>query len=412
MANAALARDVQAADRGRGEPALRVAIVSTPRSGNTWLWHLLTALYDVPGIAVHSPLEVAWEALPPSCVLQMHWRRTDSFVERLRQHRFRVVVMARHPLDVLISILHFSLHDRATAKWLEGEGGNERGIFGAMPRSTAFREYVKGPRAAALLAVSAEWWNAAGCLGIRYEDLNQDPEATLQRAIGELGGAPRIGVPQAIETATIPKLRSRWQTQHYFWLGKIGLWRCLLPRAEVEPLAAHLTPNLSHLGYTTEPDSSLSALQADANWINLVWSDLAEELQDLSVTKKVLRSTRQALEESQAHARCLHEAGQRTEADLAAARAECAEVRDSLGAQLTAARAEIDALKQALIATQQSQQWALQQLETAQARLASLEDIGPLTLQLARKVRRISAEYPRLARTVKQVLPAFQTKPR
>ena len=141
---------------------LRIAIVSTPRSGNTWLWHLLTAVYDMPGIAAHTPLEVEWDRLPERVVLQMHWKRHPAFEAKLLKYGFRVVVMVRHPLDVLISILHFSLHDRATARWLDGEEGNERPIFGAMPRSCAFREYVLGKRAAALLSVTPQWWKAPG----------------------------------------------------------------------------------------------------------------------------------------------------------------------------------------------------------------------------------------------------------
>lgn len=44
---------------------LRLAIVSTPRSGNTWLRKLLASMYDLPQIAVHTPREIAWQSLPP-----------------------------------------------------------------------------------------------------------------------------------------------------------------------------------------------------------------------------------------------------------------------------------------------------------------------------------------------------------
>ena len=57
----------------------RVAIVSTPRSGNTWLRHLLMRLYDIPGLAVHSPAELDWALLPDRCVFQLHWPPTVAF---------------------------------------------------------------------------------------------------------------------------------------------------------------------------------------------------------------------------------------------------------------------------------------------------------------------------------------------
>jgi hypothetical protein len=104
---------------------MRLAVIGTPRSGNTWLRHLLSSAYDIPERPIHSPHDLPWNELPPSCVLQLHWHPVESFLKRLEDQGFRVIVLSRHPLDVLISILHFSLHDK-TAGWLEGEHGNER----------------------------------------------------------------------------------------------------------------------------------------------------------------------------------------------------------------------------------------------------------------------------------------------
>ena len=62
---------------------LRLAIVSTPRSGNTWLRKLLASMYDLPQIAVHTPGEIARQSLPPKVILQIQWRDTDNFVSVL-----------------------------------------------------------------------------------------------------------------------------------------------------------------------------------------------------------------------------------------------------------------------------------------------------------------------------------------
>ena len=106
-----------------------------------------------------------WENLPPEVVLQLHWRRDPGFVERLSAHGFRVVTVARHPLDVLISILHFCVYESESEHWLLGAGGSEAGIYAAMPRSRAFVEYATGPRAAGLLAVTPDWWGQPGVVG-------------------------------------------------------------------------------------------------------------------------------------------------------------------------------------------------------------------------------------------------------
>src|SRR5438093_10973655 len=151
-------------DQRRAAP-VRIVLLSTPRSGNNWLRHLLTNLYDVPGLSIHNPADVQWEALPPHCILGIHWHPVPAFVSLLERHGFRSVALVRHPLDVLISILHFALH-APTARWLEGEGGDEGPIYGAMPRSTAFLEYAAGTRATALLSVSREWWAVTGCFQV------------------------------------------------------------------------------------------------------------------------------------------------------------------------------------------------------------------------------------------------------
>src|SRR5262245_18718493 len=114
---------------------LRIAVISTPRAGNTWIRHLLGSAYQLPHFARHSLTDADWEALPREVILQIHWRRTPEFVAKLVHHDFRVVTVARHPLDVLISILHFCIYESESDHWLLGAGGSESEIYAAMPRS-------------------------------------------------------------------------------------------------------------------------------------------------------------------------------------------------------------------------------------------------------------------------------------
>ena len=102
-------------------------------------------------------------------------------------------MLARHPLDVLVSILHFASHEPQTARWLDGEGGDESSILGAEPASAAFLASATGPRARALLAVTPEWWPHGG-VAVRYEDAVGSPEAALE---GE--GDDQLAVDRAVE---------------------------------------------------------------------------------------------------------------------------------------------------------------------------------------------------------------------
>ncbi len=128
---------------------LRVALVATPRSGNSWLGYMLTQLFELNGIVFGDPQNLDWAALPERVFLNAHWRLDELMLSRLKEHGFRTIVLARHPLDVLISILVFSQHYHATAEWLDGSYGDERCLQGSCPMSEAFAAYAAGPRAGA-----------------------------------------------------------------------------------------------------------------------------------------------------------------------------------------------------------------------------------------------------------------------
>src|SRR5476649_184977 len=124
------------------EAPLRIAVIGTPRSGNSWLRLLVGSATGLHTFAVHELSASVLAGLPPECVVQIHWRREPDFLAFLAAHGFRVLTVARHPLDVLISILQFAVHDSESDRWLLGRGGDESGIFGAMPGSRVFVEYA------------------------------------------------------------------------------------------------------------------------------------------------------------------------------------------------------------------------------------------------------------------------------
>jgi hypothetical protein len=358
--------------------AVRLAIISTPRCGNTWLRNLLSSIYSIPSFCEHNPVDFGWDDLPDSCVLQIHWRPVDSFIRRLKENGFHLVVMNRHPLDVLISILQFSLHDQ-TGRWLEGEEGNERSIYGAMPRSSAFLDYATGPRAAALLSVSLKWWNWPGCTQVLYEVLNRDPLGELQRIVEECGGTPCLSFEQAVADQTINKLRARTQREHHFWIGQPGLWRSLLTSEEVNRLADVLQPRFADFDYDWDADLQLTPSQADANWIKLVWTDMANDLHDVRTTKRDLKNVKEWLSQ---------EKQRREEAEHLATNLE----RERLKLQYVnrSVREELASAKEAH--------------ERTNAQLAPYLELGPLALSMAFRFRALSMRYPRLAGTVKFLL--------
>lgn len=243
---------------------VRLAVISTPRAGNMWLRRQLVALFDLEERSAHTPGEVDWLSLPEACVLQLHWPRTRGLVRTLRRHGFQVLVVSRHPLDVLLSILHFARHEPETARWLDGAHGDERSLLDADPTSPAFRAYAASRRASALLAVSPQWWEHA-LVSIRYEDLVAGPAQELARIVDAVGVAPALPPDGVSGAVTFSALRAEAANRH-FWQGRPNHWRELLP-ADIATEVAHPHARvLSRFGYDLEPDPGLSWEEAASRW--------------------------------------------------------------------------------------------------------------------------------------------------
>lgn len=281
--------------------AVRVAVVSTPRSGNTWVRLLLAATYRVPELAVHELSAADWDALPAECVLQIHWQRTPEFAARLAAGGFRVVTVARHPLDTLVSILPFALMDGDTHNWLLGEGGDETGIFAATPRTRAFVNYATGPRATALLGVTGGWWGRPGVVGVRYEDLVADPVGELGTLCAGIAPPREPDLAAVVAGHTLSKLRPRAGNGH-FWQGRPGQWRELLPAAEATEIAAANPAAFSRYGYACDPDPALDAAAADANWVRLAGPALRAGMERSYASEAKADAHYQAAEESRRQA--------------------------------------------------------------------------------------------------------------
>ena len=72
-----------------------------------------------PHFAAHSVQEFTKD-LPPDCFLNIHALNeplNSAFFER---HSCKIIVLARHPLDIFASVLQFARNERDVHKWLDG----------------------------------------------------------------------------------------------------------------------------------------------------------------------------------------------------------------------------------------------------------------------------------------------------
>jgi len=193
----------------------------------------------------------------------MHWHHTPAFEAFLRKRGFQVVVTARHPLDVLISILHFAPLEPATARWLEGECGNEKPLIGADPASASFANYCLSDRTEALLSVSREWRNVAEAV-IRFEDLLAAPVAVCRQMLQGLKAEPLAGIEEVVAANTVEKLRPISAT--HVWRGQAGSWKAVITPALANKILERHRPYFDDLQYNCDPSPDLDASTARQNW--------------------------------------------------------------------------------------------------------------------------------------------------
>jgi hypothetical protein len=242
---------------------MRIFLACTPRTGNLWIRRVLAHALGVPQIATHTPQDIDWSGLPTDCMVAMHWHRSQAFADHLRQSGFKVIITARHPLDVLISILRFATVEPATARWLNGECGDESRLIGATPDSPEFAAYCLGDRAAALLSISQQWRSDAEAT-IRYEDFRQSPASVAQRVLAVLGADPATDVSEAIQANSMEKLRPI--SSRHLWRGRSGDWRRVVGADLAGQIARRHQSYCDDFGYACDPDPLLDAATARHNW--------------------------------------------------------------------------------------------------------------------------------------------------
>jgi hypothetical protein len=419
---------------------LRIAIVPTPRTGNTWLRHLLAAVYSLPSMAVNSPDELDWDALPERCELAIHWHPDPEFAALLEQHEFRVVTMCRHPLDVLISILHFASAglnaERFTSQWLQGEAGDELLLADATPTSGRFLEYVRGGRARALLAISREWAARGDCLTVPYERLVHDTAAELKRLCDALEPVADASIAAAVAANTLDQLRRGVDNQHH-WQGSPGLWKKLLPPGTAREIARAHADVLSAFGYDDRPDESLTDGEAAANWFALEIESLRHDFRQLQILHKARQEMDEELNVAGDRLSGLHNAVRVTYDEFLVVRDELQKITGNVPAGAAAATSQGGAASEdgrrrygidsaAKTAVSRELERLRNRLDPAfkeihaqladlhvqvhefQRQIVPLLGIGPRALKLARSVSGLSTRFPKVSAAMRRCLQAFR----
>lgn len=242
---------------------LKIMIVSTPKTGNTWIKHLLGQIYDLPLVDVgmiFDPVEI--ESLGPRWITHQHYGARADVIDCGQRNNVIFVTTVRHPCDALVSKFHhvrnfaqervFADVDRSPIMLRDGDTIGEH---------TA--SYVMDGFSTSL-NISLGWLRSGMSRVVRYEDLKHDPVGALQELTSFIRKVPLDRIERAVEACSIDRMREKSQDgQKFFRQGTVGGWRSELPEQIIE-IFCHTDPypsQFAELGYSLDEDYLAAAHQ-------------------------------------------------------------------------------------------------------------------------------------------------------
>ncbi len=227
---------------------MKILIVSTPKTGNTWVKNLLGSAYDLPirDDVIESFSESVFDAFGPRWIVTQHYYPESNLLKWVKKNDVVLVTTIRHPADVFVSLYHYS-SNFGEEKPLREALDKDNGKIG--PNVLAYVEsgYFL------LLAQSISWMHTGLSHVVRYEDLwrNQIPGLTeLTKKIREI---PAAAVSRAVEKCSLDSMRKKAtdEERKFFRKGGSGGWRESLP-PEVIRMLTEMAPypaQFAALGY-------------------------------------------------------------------------------------------------------------------------------------------------------------------
>ena len=204
---------------------MRIAIISSPRCGNTFLRLCLSKLLNLETNAFHNPEDFP-KKFPEKFIFQLHWGLEEDLKNFLFDENFKIITLTRNPLDIFISILRFIKYEKEVEKWLNGNLQLKQAIFkNYEPNDLQFINWCSSEYAKKILDVSLKWSNLNKIHSIKYENLVLNLEKELN-GIYKFLNIKHINYKEAVnifKKFDINYFKSL--PNKHGWKGKINNWQ-------------------------------------------------------------------------------------------------------------------------------------------------------------------------------------------
>ena len=246
---------------------LKILIVGTPKTGNTWLKYLCAAIYDLPMVRLGTVFSVAEAELAgPRWVAHQHLLPTQELIDWGLHNHVVFLSAVRHPGDVLASLWHHIRNKKrkvATVDFTEASsmGLDEENIAGEHTKQfleEGFHLYLN---------LSVAWLRCPLARMVRYESLWDRPLETLRSLTDAILPVTDERIQMAICSCELALMQSLLDPEKKFLRqGGVGAWRLALPD-DLKQTLTKLEPypqQFRALGYTMDEDDQANALRPTA----------------------------------------------------------------------------------------------------------------------------------------------------
>jgi hypothetical protein len=222
---------------------LKILIVATPKTGNTWLKLLLSHIYDLP--VADLPFELSVDIaqfeqrlseLGDRWIVHQHYPIPEpAFLDCLTRHDIILLNTVRHPGDILVSLFHY-----VGWRWPELAAGDPLAMLKednkVMGKHTL--TYIQNNTFAELLSISLRWLPYTH--QIRYEELLAHPIEILTSLTEKICPVSKEKILRGILSCDLNTLRGIYDKRH-FRSGVAGEWKKTIP-SDIIDILRHQSP--------------------------------------------------------------------------------------------------------------------------------------------------------------------------
>jgi hypothetical protein len=235
------------------DPELRIMILGTPKTGNTWLRNLLSVAYRLPQLTL-----IAWpfdakilNREGRSWITHHHYFPTREAKDWIQEQKVILITMVRHPADVLVS-MYYHVHGfpggSADVEFLRRMLREDFDRIDIVPERLGAPFYRD-------LDCSLVWIESRLGNVVRYEDLLSDPAGVLAALTSRIRPVTTERIEAAVESCNLDLMRTlAGRFGGFFRAGRSGAWRDVLPPDIVEVFRSTepYRSQVSALGYSMD----------------------------------------------------------------------------------------------------------------------------------------------------------------